>query len=295
MSKVLCVGAAVVDFVFHLPNLPSKAEKYGTEHAETVGGGCAANAAVAIARLGGQALLGARLGNDAIGELVVSGVEAEGVDVSNVTRTTGARSSFSSVYIDQNGERQIVNFRGEGLILETKWFVEIPNLDAVLVDTRRFSAAVDALKLARKLGIPGVLDGEAPVDVALLNYASHAAFSMQGLRDLKPDREPETALLELTEEFGCWICVTDGENGVWYLHDRVIRHCPAFTVKSVDTLGAGDIWHGAFALSLAQGKAEKEAIYYANAAAALKCTRIGGRNGAPNRQDMEKFLKENTV
>lgn len=292
MTKVLCVGAAVVDFVFQLPELPDRAEKYGTESASLVGGGCAANAAVAVSRLGGKAILGARLGDDAIGDMVVAGVAAEGVDCANVTRTPGARSSYSSVYIDQHGERQIVNFRGAGLKLETGWFAGLESLGAVLTDTRRVAAAVDALALARTRGVPGVLDGEAPVDPGLVSLASHAAFSMQGLRDLAPGLGPEEALQKISAEHGCWACVTDGANGVWFTGFDGIEHIPAFAVTPVDTLGAGDIWHGAFALALAEGQDEPEAILFASAAAALKCMKPGGRDGAPSRTDLETFLKE---
>ncbi|MEP2531404.1 PfkB family carbohydrate kinase [Shimia sp.] len=295
MNKVLCVGAAVVDFVFHLETLPDKAEKYGTESAAIVGGGCAANSAVAVSRLGGEAILGARLGDDPIGDLVIAGLAGDNVDTSNVTRTPGARSSYSSVFIDQRGERQIVNFRGQGLVLDTSWFDSVQNLGAVLTDTRRVSAARDALMLAQQRGIPGILDGEAPVDPNLVALASHAAFSLQGLRDLVPGTTPQEALTKLRAEHGCWVCVTDGENGVWFTDQDNMRHVPAFEVDPVDTLGAGDVWHGAFALALCEGQSELNAIRFANAAAALKCTKSGGREGAPTRSETEQFLKEKTT
>lgn len=294
MSKVLCVGAAVVDFVFHLEALPRLPEKYGTEDADIVGGGCAANAAVAIARMGGEAVLGARLGDDSIGDMIVEDLAREGVDVSNVTRTTGAKSSYSSVLIDAEGERQIVNFRGVGLVLATDWFDGLEGVGAVLTDTRRVDAGLAALKLAEVLGIPGVLDGEAPIDPALMTAASHVALSMQGLRDVYPEMDIEDALLAIAEEHDCWACVTDGADGVWFTEDGAVRHVPAHKITPIDTLGAGDVWHGIFALMLAEGHDAKEAIRYANGAAALKCLTKGGRAGAPSRAQLEDFLKETT-
>ncbi len=295
MSKVLCVGAAVVDFVFHLDELPRMAEKYSTESASVVGGGCAANAAVAVARLGAAAVLGTRLGDDTIGDLILTDLRAEGVDVANVTRTEGARSSYSSVFLDRNGERQIVNFRGTGLHLDTGWFDGVNDIGAVLTDTRRVDAAIAALMLAKARGLPGIVDAEAPIDPVILNCASHAAFSMQGLRSCIPDGPPAEALLQIAKTHNCWACVTDGENGVWYTAgtDRV-EHVPAFTIQPIDTLGAGDIWHGAFALAMAEGENELTAIRFANAAAALKCMKTGGRNGCPNRAEVTEYLKENT-
>ncbi len=298
MSKVLCVGAAVADFVFHLETLPTAAEKYGTEEASIVGGGCAANAAVAVARMGGKAVLGARLGDDSIGDMIVADLAREGVDVDHVTRTAGGKSSYSSVVIDSAGERQIVNFRGNGLRFATDWFGQVAAVRAVLTDTRQPEAARAALTFAMAQGVPGILDGEAPIDVTLMQAASHVALSMQGLRSLYPAGDIADALIEIATTYGCWACVTDGADGVWFTAQPAgkdhpeIHHIPAFEITPVDTLGAGDVWHGVFALMLAEGLNDAEAIRHANAAAALKCLKKGGRAGAPSRATLMKFLKE---
>jgi sulfofructose kinase len=286
MARVLCVGSSVVDFVFRLDALPSDAGKIRASDARMVGGGCAANAAVAVARLGGQAWLGARLGDDAVGRMVVAGLEAEGVDCTLVRLTPGARSAFSSVFVDAGGERQVVSFRGEGLDDSPDLIADTPEVDAVLADTRWPAGNLAALKLARARGIPGVLDAEAPVDPALLAAASHAAFSRPGLASLASGR-PGDALAAL--ELSAWTCVTDGAQGVFV---RGGGHVPAFPVQAIDTLGAGDVWHGAFALRLAEGAEELDAVRFANAAAALKCARPWGREGCPTRAETEAFLKE---
>ena len=290
MPKVLCVGSAVMDFVFHLDTLPCAPMKYGTEDALMVGGGCAANAAVAVARLGGSAVLGARVGDDRIGDMILADLAAEGVDVANVTRNAGGRSSYSSVYIDATGERQIVNFRGEGLVLDTAWFADLTGIDAVLTDTRRVRAAIAALGLARARGVPGIVDGEEPIAPEILALASHVAFSLQGIRSLLPDRSPEDALAEVARAHDIWAAVTDGANGVWYTGPDGVAHVPAIPIRAVDTLGAGDIWHGAFALALAEGQSEADGIRFANATAALKCLSTGGREGCPDRAAVTQFL-----
>lgn len=294
MNSILCVGGAVVDFVFNLDELPQKAEKYGTDSATIVGGGCAANAAVAISRLGGRAVLGARMGMDSIGNLIVADLASEGVDVSHVTRTHGGHSSYSAVFIDAKGERQIVNFRGSGLVLETDWFEKVDDVAAVLTDTRRVDAAIAALRFAKSRGVPGIVDGEAPIDLSILPEASHVAFSMQGLESLVPDTAPEVALLQIAETYDCWACVTDGAQGVWFTDAGKVRHEAAFPIEPVDTLAAGDVWHGAFALTLSEGMTEAEAIRFASAAAALKCMTTGGRDGSPSRDAVTQYLKENS-
>ena len=92
MTRVLCVGVAVIDMVMNLAEMPSKPEKYRARDAALVGGGCAATAAVAVARLGGRALLAGRLGQDAIGELIVGELESEGVDCTLLRRFSGRGS-----------------------------------------------------------------------------------------------------------------------------------------------------------------------------------------------------------
>jgi sulfofructose kinase len=83
-----------------------------------------------------------------------------------------------------------------------------------------------------------------------------------------------------------------GKDGVLFQEEGGIAHLPAFTVETVDTLGAGDVWHGAFALALAEGMSEREAVRFSSATAALKCARFGGRSGTPNRDELERFLAQ---
>ena len=122
--------------------------------------------------------------------------------------------------------------------------------------------------------------------------ASHVVFSRQGITDLTGEQDPVAALKAARRHTDAFLAVTDGPNGLFWLHDGVVEHQPGFAVTVVDTLGAGDVWHGAFALALAQGEAEPSAMRFASAVAALKCTRFGGRRGTPDRATVEQFLKE---
>ncbi len=295
MAKILVTGVAVIDFVFQMDEFPDRPEKYRTHEAVISGGGCAANAAVAIARLGGQAMLSSRLGADGVGDMIVQDIETEGVDCNLVKRFEEGRSSFSSVYLNRAGERQIMNFRDPELPMNAEWLAaQIPDdLHAVLADTRWPQGAVVAMEAAKKAGIPGIMDAEAPVDEAreALKLASHVAFSAQGLADFSGSEDLKKGLETAAEELGGWLCVTNGEFGVETLAANKRSHIPAFPVEAVDTLGAGDVWHGAFALKLAEGTAEEEAILFANAAAAIKCTKLGGRLGTPDRYAVEDFMK----
>ncbi|NNU80949.1 sugar kinase [Halovulum dunhuangense] len=292
MTEVLVCGSAVIDMIFEVDRFPDRAEKYRARDARILGGGCAANAAVAITRLGGRARIAARCGDDLIGRLMREGLEEEGVDTSLVQVAEGGRSAFSSIQVTPDGERQIMAFRGAGLA------VDLPagglgRPDAVLADTRWPEAGVAVLDHARALGVPGILDGEAPVAPELLRAASHAAFSAQGLRALTGRDDLAEGLRAAAAMTDAWVCVTDGARGTHYLDDGRIAHVPSPRIVPVDTLGAGDVWHGAFALALGEGMALGAAIAFGNAAASLKCTVPGGRAGAPDRAATEAFMQRN--
>lgn len=295
MARVAAAGVAVIDFVMRLDEMPSRPEKYRAREAAVVGGGCAATAMVAAARLGGETALAARLGDDEIGDMIARGLEAEGVDCTLVRRFEGRRSSFSTVIVSASGERQIVNFRDIELSFDAGWLEEaaLPPFDAALGDTRWPLGAAVLLRTARERGVPGVLDAEAPVMEAAdaLAAASHVVFSAQGLREFTGVPDIREGLRAASRRIDAWVGVTDGGHGVYWIEGGEMMHEPAFAVDVVDTLGAGDVWHGAFALGLGEGMGERRAVRFASAAAAIKCTRFGGRDGAPGRAEVEAFLK----
>ena len=90
-----------------------------------------------------------------------------------------------------------------------------------------------------------------------------------------------------------FLAITDGPNGIYWLERGALRHLPAFKVKAIDSLAAGDAFHGAFTLGLAQGRDLQDVMRFASATAALKCTHFGGASGAPRRAEVEEFLKKN--
>lgn len=291
MASVLIAGVAVADVVLRVEQFPQTPEKYRADDALVTIGGCAANAAIAVARLGGKAKIAARLGDDFMGDLIINSLMAEGVDVSLCDRRKGARSSFSSVLIDAAGERQIVNFRGADLAPALD-FSNVVEHDAVLADNRWSPLCAQALRAARDWRVPGIVDAEAPFEISAVEDASHIAFSMQGLSSYAPGISAAQGLERAQDQIGAWAAVTDGENGTFFTGRGQVDQIPAFEVEVIDTLAAGDVWHGAFALALAEGKVEDEAITFANAAAALKCRSFGGAAGCPSRTETEQFMKE---
>ena len=301
-KTVLCVGHAVQDHVYRLSRLPVGGSKNRATGFTSVGGGPAATAAVAIARLGGRARLAARVGDDAVADEIERELRGHGVDCAQLRRFAGRASSRSAVFVDDAGERMIVNHTDPAMPADPAWLaqVDLADVDAVLVDVRWPEGAALMLARARAAGLPAVLDADVPLPPgsALPRAATHVAFSLPGLRDhlgLAADAPLEAdacaaALQRIARETGAWCAVTMGAEGVLHGRAGAIVHSPAFRVTAVDTLGAGDVWHGAFALALAEGADETTAVRAASAAAAIKVTRPGGRAGAPTRAERDALL-----
>lgn len=296
MTRVLTIGIAVLDDVYVIPDALRAGQKHRAHQAMTVLGGSATNAALAIARLGGQVQLVTRIGDDAPGEALSGLLIREGIDLSLSQPCVGARTSRSSIIIEPGGERTIINFLDPDLPSQPDWLIaDLPaGTDAVCADVRWEAAAIRLFKAAQSLGKPAILDGDrAPSDPALLALASHCIFSAQGLREITGMEDLAEALAAFGKRRSGYYGVTDGANGVLSLENNGIVHYPAFPITPVDTLGAGDVWHGAFALAIARRDSIAAAIRFASAAAALKCTRRGGGMGAPTAAELAQFLKEN--
>lgn len=280
--------------MFSLPRLPDRGAKFQSTAFVSVGGGPAATAAVTIARLGGEAALAARVGDDPVAGLIVAELESYGVDCRWVRRFPGCASSLSAVMLDPLGERMIVNHLDRRLPAAADWLPDprAAGAAAVLADSRWPEGAAHALAAARAAGLPAVLDADQPVprDSGALEAATHVAFSAEGLAELTGEQDARRALESVAGAIPGWCCVTAGAEGVYAMTAAGTEHYPAFKVRAVDTLGAGDVWHGAFALALAEGRGEAAAIRHASAAAAIKVQRPGGRAGAPTRAEVDALL-----
>jgi sulfofructose kinase len=168
----------------------------------------------------------------------------------------------------------------------------VADIDVVMADNRFPDFVQPICEAARERGIPVIVDGDraAPLDDPLFAIATHVVFSSEALSASTGRSDLAAALIAAAATIRGFLAVTNGPDEVLWMDVDTVRAMPVFAVDVIDTLGAGDTFHGAFALALAEGREPIVAIRFAAAAAAVKCTRFGGISGTPSRAEVEAFL-----
>jgi sugar/nucleoside kinase (ribokinase family) len=287
----------VQDIVMRVQNFPAPGTKVHASEFIVTGGGCAANAAVTVARLGGRAAFAGPLGgaNDPVSTRILADLQAEGIDCSGVARNADGTASVSLILLDATGEKTIATRRGVNLgqVLPADAAALVRDADAVLIDNRfpEFVTAVCRAAQARKIPVVIDLDLAVKPDDPLLALGSHVIASTESLHTTIGETDPGAGLRHLARHLSSFLAVTDGPNGVYWLEQGALKHLPAYKVDAIDSLGAGDAFHGAFALALAEGRRLPDILRFASATAALKCTKFGGASAAPKRAEVDDFLK----
>ncbi|MDE2470598.1 MAG: sugar kinase [Bradyrhizobium sp.] len=295
--RILCIGIPVRDLTFRIQELPARGFKANASHFEEISGGNALNAAIGIVRLGGRASLCGPIGDarETTSRYIFDKLAHEGIDTKELIHMPGVVTPISNIMIDPSGERTIVTFRDPEL-----WRVRLPLADkllgdcgAVLIESRCAEFCTDLCAEARKRGIPVIVDVDRTMSLreGLLTASSHLVFSSEALQataGIPDDAEALKKIAKLTPSF---LAGTRGALGtLWLDEHNNLQQTPAFPVHTVDTLGAGDVFHGAFALGITEGQDLPAALRFASAAAALKCTRFGGAFAAPQRAEVEELL-----
>ncbi|MDD2677391.1 MAG: PfkB family carbohydrate kinase [Methylacidiphilaceae bacterium] len=288
---VLCVGHACYDLAFFVPHHPGPDEKIFSEELVLVGGGPAANAAVAVCRLGGTASFLGYLGKDHFGERHARELAEEGVETSLLVRGSSPTPLALSL-VKPDGSRSVVNHstatpKLEASLADRPW----PSARAILFDGHEPRISLPMVEEARRRGIPTVLDagslheGTAKLAEAVDHLVASERFAAQatGLTD------PEEAMHRLAASHPC-VVVTLGEQGLLWSCGAKRGRLPAYRVRSVDSTGAGDAFHGAFALGVARRMAWEDLLSFASAAGALTCTRLGARQGLPSAEEVAEIL-----
>jgi sulfofructose kinase len=291
--RVVCVGLSCLDHVWRVERFPPRSSRTDASAYHVQGGGPAATAAVAAAHLGARAALVALHGDDPAGAAALEDLERHGVDVSGVHCVAGARSFVSAVLVAPDGERWIFPYRGSGLDDDPSRLPPglVEQAGAVLVDMRHPRLCREAARAARAAGVPVVADYGNLRGWEDAHLADHLLASRECAEELLGRDDPEAALAALRRRPDQVVGITLGADGVLLLERERRVAVPAPVVRAVDTTGAGDIFHGAYATAVARGLASEAAAAYAANAAALACRSFGARAGLPSDAEVLAFQK----
>lgn len=283
---VVGLGANAADHIVTIPHHPRPGEKVRFSGYRYQGGGQTATALVTIARLGYRTAYLGGIGDDADGRANVTALAAEGVDVRAVCVRGGKLTQRAFILVDEDsGERTIIWGRSEGLIISAD------EVDETLVKSGRIfftdaqdpRAAARAARAAHAAGMPVIVDLEL-VREGLDELLPEIDFLIAAESFLEPatgSRDIAAALRLLERRSEALVMVTRGALGAVALIDGRTVSYPAYAVDPVDTTGAGDAFHGAFAVACLRGLTLADAIDFSHAVAAMKCRALGGRAGLP--------------
>jgi sulfofructose kinase len=297
--RILCIGMPVRDLTFRVQELPDRGFKVNASHFDEICGGNALNGAIGIVRLGGRASICGPMGDarETSPKYIFEKLAHEGIDTQDIVHMPGLVTPISNIMIDPSGERTIVTFRDPRL-----WQVELPDADkllqdcsAILTENRCAEFCTDLCAEARRRGIPVIVDVDRTMSLreGLLTASSHLVFSSEALQSTAGVTDDAEALKKIAKLTPSFLAGTRGALGtLWVDEQQNLQQTPAFPVHTVDTLGAGDVFHGAFALAITEKQELREALRFASAAAALKCTRFGGAFAAPQRAEVEDLLSQ---
>jgi len=301
VPRIVVVGSANVDMIVRVPRLPARGETVLGDAFHTTPGGKGANQAVAARRAGADVAFVGCLGADALGDGLLRSLRDAGVDVSHVTRVPDAATGVALITVDPGGDNTIAVASGANAVLSPSHVERaagaIAAADMLLLQLESPPDAVEAaLGVAARGGTRAVLNpAPAPARaldrrllgaVAALTPNRAEAARLAGVADDDPDAAA-TALLALG--VGAAV-VTLGADGALVATPGGRHHLPAFAVRAVDSTGAGDVFSGALAVALAEGRPVLDAARFANAAAALSVTRPGAQPSAPPRDEILELV-----
>lgn len=294
--RILVVGYNAFDVTVPVEGLPVADTKYEVPGILIGGGGPAATAAVALARLGAQVQLVTPLADDLPGRLQEDELRAAGVDIGSCPRLPGHLTAKAVILVDPAlGHRTIFWSRGDLPLMspdamDPDW---LDGSELLYIDGHEHPAALKLAPLARKKGIPVVMDAGSVREGSreLVSCCTDVISSEVFAPVLAGTADPAAALFALASLGPERVAMTFGAGGMLALVDGSPLAVPAFDLPVIDTTGAGDVFHAGYALGVAQGRDFRQCLLLGAAAAGLKCGAWGGRPGLPDLSQVTQVLR----
>lgn len=286
--KIAVVGSINMDLVTSVKKVPIAGETVMGEAFATMPGGKGANQAVAAARLGAEVSMIGCLGSDYLGDGLLEVLKKEGIRTEAVKRVEG--SSGTASIILSEGDNRIIVVPGANHEMTPQWIEEnrkvIEDSDLLLVQLEiPLNSVQKALEIAKAANVKTILN-PAPITklpaeiIQLADYITPNEHEYQTLSE-------EFSIEELSSR----LIITMGDEGVLFYEDGKEVRIPAFNVPVRDTTGAGDTFNGALGVAICEQLGLKEAIGFANRAAALSITQIGAQNGMPTKKMIRQYFE----
>jgi sulfofructose kinase len=292
---ILGLGCVAVDDVIYVPSFPPADSKVQVTQRLRRCGGLSGAALVTASRLGARCSYAGCLGLDELSEHIVRNFQSEMVDVSCAPRLPEARVIHSIIVVGADTGSRNIFFEADGMLGAHP---SLPSEDVIrgakvlLIDHLGMPGNLRAVRAARSAGVAVVADFEdetASLFASVLPLVDHLILCEAFACRITQQSNPALAALKLWQPDRALVLVTCGVNGCWCIcpgNEREARHYPAFAVRAWDTTGCGDVFHGAYAASLARGDSLSDRIRFASAAAALKAMQVE----IPTRSEVEAFL-----
>jgi ribokinase len=305
MPKIAVIGSIITDLALQTTRVPNVGENLQAKSLKIGPGGKGANAAVAVARAGAQAVLIGCIGDDEFGRMEMAFLNQAGVDLRGVTIHPEAATGAAIIMIDAQGENTILVANGANDHLSSEAVVKElqahqDTLDGILINFEIPEAAVAAgVWIGMELGIPVLVDAGPPRKYAPETWAHCTILTPNALEaatlvgyPIDDERKAEQAARELLAAGPQAVVLKLGGRGAMIITAEQTAIIPSFSVEVVDTTGAGDAFSGTLSVAIGEGLPLEEAVWRANAAGALTVTRLGTMSAMPTRQDVDAFLAQ---
>ena len=301
MERIVVVGSSNTDMIIKMQRIPKPGETIIGGDFSMAAGGKGANQAVAAARSGGQVTFIARVGNDLFGEQAIKAFAADGINVEGVIKDASAPSGVALIFVGNNGENSIAVASGANAKLSVEDIERtrdiISSAGVLLI---QLETPIETVKAVVQLAASGArvilnpapaqpLDNEILRRVSILTPNESEAELLTGVT-IENEAGAATAATALRARGVETVLITLGAQGTYVAGQDFCGIVPGFSVTPVDTTAAGDVFSGALAVALAEQKPLREAVRFANAAAALSVTKLGAQPSAPYRPEIEAFL-----
>lgn len=295
---IVGIGANVYDTLITLSDFPKEDTKIRADGVKVSGGGPCATGLCAAAKLGAKAAFIGTLSDDLCGQFLMSDMAKYGLDNKFINTVSGYSAFTSCIWLNKkNATRTCVFDKGNipPLELTAEQKHAIARADILMVDGNELDAATDGARTANSNGTKVLYDAGGLYEGVerLLPLTDILIPSAEFAMGHTNTRDIETAAKVMFEKYTPEIVVvTDGKNGGIMYNGNETWHYPAFEVKAIDSNGAGDVFHGAFAFGVQMGYDYKKCCIFASAVSALKCMGVGARESVPAFETVVEFLKE---